>query len=66
MTEADECYTVQEAARILKISTKKLYGLLRDHAIQHIHIGRDHRIPREEIQYILKKGLRNLVDVNRR
>ena len=55
-----ENYRPDEVAEALNLSIWTIYRLLKTNKIKHWHLGKSHRgarIPREELERILKEGV---------
>ena len=51
----DEFYTIDETARILKLSNQTIRKMLKENKIAYIKIGRNYRISKNELNIILKE-----------
>ena len=48
---------VEDMSRMLNISVKTVYKLLKDRSVEHLKVGREYRIPKINlIKYLLKSG----------
>ncbi len=52
----DEFYTIDETARILKLSNQTIRKMLKENKIAYIKIGRNYRISKNELNIILKES----------
>ena len=51
----DEFYTIDETARILKLSNQTIRKMLKENKIAYIKIGRNYRNTKNELNIILKE-----------
>lgn len=52
----DEFYTIDETARILKLSNQTIRKMLKENKIAYIKIGRNYRISKNELNLTLKEN----------
>ena len=52
----DEFYTIDETARILKLSNQTIRKMLKENKIAYIKICRNYRISKNELNIILKES----------
>lgn len=51
-------YTIEEIAKILRVSTRKVRQMVEAGEIEHIMVGRQYRISEEQLQAFLDKQTR--------
>ena len=55
--EYPDVLNVDDISRVLNISVKTVYKLLKDQAVGHLKVGREYRIPKINlIKYLLKSA----------
>lgn len=52
----DEFYTIDETARILKLSNQTIRKMLKENKIAYIKIGRNYRISKNQLNVVLKES----------
>jgi excisionase family DNA binding protein len=51
------CFTVNEAASLLRLSRASVYELMKHSRINFFYLGRRRRIPADEIERVLSEGV---------
>lgn len=52
----DEFYTIDETARILKLSNQTIRKMLKENKIAYIKIGKNYRISKNQLNVVLKES----------
>lgn len=52
-------YTPKEVAEILKLNRKTIYNYIESGRLKTVQFGREHRITEEELQRLVKTGVKN-------
>lgn len=55
--ETEEVLTVQEVARLLKVTTKTVYALIHEDRLQHFRIGRAVRCRRSDVESFILNAI---------
>lgn len=54
--EQGKLYTLQEVADVLRVSRQTLYNNIRKGRLQATKVGKEYRIPEEQLRDIVKNG----------
>jgi excisionase family DNA binding protein len=53
-------FTVAQLAEELQVCRQTIYNKIDAGLIRHVHVGKSVRIPDDEVEYILKNGIRKV------